>query len=87
MKKTVEVKGEKFRVDFTSKVVSRDVSIPNERYENTWEFVIDGKPYTVSSISRIGKKINSKLSTRFIYNGVTLPDSEKKVIEHILSNS
>lgn len=87
MKKTVEVKGEKFRIDFTSKVVSRDVSIPNERYENTWEFVIDGKPYTVRSVSTIGKKLNSKLSTKFIYNGVTFPDSEKKVIEHILCNN
>lgn len=87
MKKTVIVKGEKLKVDFTSRIVSRDVSITNERYENTWEFVIDGKSYTVRSISTIGKKLNSKLSTRFIYEGVTFPDSEKKVIEHILCNN
>ena len=84
MKKTVIVKGEKLKVDFTKRIVSRDLSIPNERYDNTWEFVIDGKPYTVGSISKIGNKLNSKMSTRFIYEGVTFPDSEKKVIEHIL---
>lgn len=86
MKKTVTVKGEKLKVNFNSRVISRDVVIKNERYENTWEFVIDGKPYIVNSISTIGKKLFSKLSTRFIYKGVTFPDSEKKVIEYILSN-
>lgn len=83
MKKTVNLNSGKTQVEFKNVHVSRDVDSPNYK-ENTHIFYINGQSYGLVSFSKRGK--SGKFSTTYQYEGQTFPDSEKKLIEHILNN-
>lgn len=83
-KRTVTVNGEKTKVRFENKWLKRTYDKENEKH-NEHLFIINGEEYPVKSISKRNKGQFSKFSTRFVYDGKTFPDSEKKVIEYILN--
>ncbi len=93
MKKLVNFKGEKIKVNFTYSAkqynviqkykdcLKRRIVIRPQIEKNILEFVINGKCYEViCNVVRAER-------TNFTYNfeGVKLPDSHKKIIEHIIS--
>lgn len=82
MNKTVTYNGEKIKVEFVSNHISRDFD-SFDRKENTHEYVINGNLFKVNSTSTRGR--SGKFSSSIMFEGQLFPDSEKKVIEHILS--
>jgi len=85
MRKTVQYKGDKIKVEFTKINFTRvvDKQMPNGRIieaHGTKDFIINNKTYQVEWTM----KFKTTFSTRLHFEGYTCGDSEKKMIEHIL---
>jgi len=86
MNKTVQYNGEKIKVEFTksnfTKVVDqiKTVKTPGKTH-GTYDYCINGKTYTVNW-TNVYKNTSS---TQLHFEGFTCGDSEKKMIEHIIS--
>ena len=85
MKKTVNYKGEKIKVDFQYK--GSEVIKGSCGDVNGWEqkhlFSVNGKEYFYKSKSKETKR---GTTSQIYFKGIKFPDSEKKIIEYILEN-
>jgi carbonic anhydrase len=85
MKKTVKYNGENIKVNFETanqtRVVDRMEGIRIADAHGTKGFVINAKVYKVEWTM----KYKNTHSTQFHFEGFTCGDSEKKMIEHIIS--
>lgn len=90
MKKTVKYNGENIKVNFTrinnnDRVIDAEQVFPNYRKitksHGTYGFEINGKIYQV----QWSMNFEQTASVQHHFNGFTCGDSEKKMIEHIIS--
>jgi carbonic anhydrase len=85
MKKTVKYNGENIKVNFETanktRVVDRMDGIRILEAHGTKDFIINGKAYKIEWTT----KYNNTYSVKHHFEGFTCGDSEKKVIEHIIS--
>lgn len=88
--KTVKVGGNNIKVSFSRQNLTNNTlpAFPaSGTVANDCEFVINGATTVVKMISKATNngKIGYRISQSFEVDGFNLGDSEKKVIEHILS--
>lgn len=86
MKKTIEYNGTKQKVDFIKSNFTKVIDVPKQvgvvgKAHGTYDFTINGATYKVEWSSVYDKRISNRLS----FEGFTCGDSEKKIIEHIVS--
>ena len=85
MKKTVTYKNEKIKVDFESvnqtRIVDRMEGIRIADAHGTKDFIINGKTYQVEWTM----SYKNTHSVQLHFEGFTCGDSEKKMIQHIIS--
>ena len=85
MKKTVKYNGENIKVDFVktnhTRVVTRMDGIRIADAHGTIDYTINGKTYTTTWTMTY----NKVHSVQRHFEGFTCGDSEKKLIEHIIS--
>jgi len=85
MKKTVKYNGENIKVNFKTanqtRIVDRMDGIRIADAHGMKDFIIDGKTFQVEWTMKY-KKIHS---VQLHFEGFTCGDSEKKMIEHIIS--
>lgn len=85
MKKTVKYNGENIKVDFVKMNHTRIVDKKDGLYiveaHGTHDFIINGKSYTIEWTM----KRKTKSSVQLHFEGYTCGDSEKKMIEYIIS--
>ena len=85
MKKTVKYNGEKIKVNFETsnhtRVVDRMDGIRIADAHGTKDFIINGKVYQVGWTMKYKKTYSVQLH----FEGFNCGDSEKKMIEHIIS--
>ena len=93
MKKLVNFNGEKIKVEFSYNAkeynviqkykdcLKRRIVIQPQIEKNILEYKINGKSYEViCNVTR-----GEKLSCKHTFEGVTFPDNNKKIIEHIIA--
>lgn len=88
MKKTVKYNGENIKVDFSkvnfTKIVDQIKTIKTAgRTHGTYNFIINKKSYVINWTSIY----NQTISTQLHFEGFTCGDSEKKMIEYIISKN
>ena len=85
MNKTVQYNGEKIKVEFNTanqtRIIDRMDGIRVADAHGTKDFIINGKTYTTSWTM----KYKNTHSVQLHFEGFTCGDSEKKMIEHIIS--
>jgi hypothetical protein len=85
MKKTVNYNQENIKVEFETlnftRIVDRMDGIRIADAHGTKDFIINNKTYK----TEWGMKYNKSHSTQLHFEGFTCGDSEKKMIEHIIS--
>jgi len=86
MKKTIEYNGTKQKIDFVKSNFTKVIDVqkkPNVigKAHGTYDYNINGVTYKVEWSSVYDKRISNRLS----FEGFTCGDSEKKIIEHIVS--
>jgi hypothetical protein len=88
MKKTVKYNGGNIQVDFETSSPTRVITLKDKcglilKAHGTRAFMINGKSYPTQWT--INKKCADSKSSTFLYYNDYKADSEKKIIEHILS--
>ena len=85
IKKTVKYNGENIKVDFQvvnmTRIVDKLEGVRIVEAHGTHDFIINGKSYQVGWTM----KNKNTSSVRLHFEGFTCGDSEKKMIEHIIS--
>ncbi len=82
MKKTVNYQGRKVKVEFISKFGMR----PANQKVMAGVFIINGKEYPVSATVTpiVCQNGSNGYRRELTFNGYTIPDNDKKMIEYIL---
>lgn len=86
VKKTIEYNGTKQKVDFVKSNFTKVIDVQKTfgvvgRAHGTCDYTINGTTYTIEWSSVYDRTISNKLS----FEGFTCGDSEKKMVEHIIS--
>ena len=79
--KKINVNGQQKVVRFRNVWVERTYESKDEK-RNKVKFIIDGVKYQLECIA---KRKKEKMNKVYIYDGISFPDNEKKIIEYILS--